>query len=369
MNLRWGDYFSTLQFRTFWQERQSQKDASACVILGLGFDPRCLAALEELAAVTPTSDKLGYVALDLKTPVDGLPRSEALEKLHEQNRLRLERLAGIPCVGRGDLSLQDADGHPSGGRIALSLVNGLLDAIASHRDVIVDISGMPRSVFFPLISFLCARTDQGRIRNLHVAVTEDPLIDAEIRGSEFGDADFLHTFRPQGSKKMVWLPVVQHGEQERIRKIHNQIRDECIEICPILPFPAKNLRTADEILIELSDTLFEDFLVSPGNLLFCDERTPFDIYRKVVQLHDYHVEKLGRLVGEVTSVVSPLASKLLSLGLLLAAIDRHLPVSYVEAGMYEIDADRFYELAARQHDPLEVWVAGEPYSLSADFSK
>lgn len=68
-------------------------------------------------------------------------------------------------------------------------------------------------------------------------------------------------------------------------------------------------------------------------------------------------------------VVSPLASKLLSLGLLLAAIDRHLPVSYVEAGMYEIEPGRFSELATRQHNPLEVWVAGEPYSLPVDSSK
>jgi hypothetical protein len=221
---------------------------------------------------------------------------------------------------------------------------------------------MPRSVFYPLISFLCKRAEQGIIQNLHVTVVENAVVDSKIQLSEFGDADYIHTFRMEGSKKLVWLPVIGSHERERILKIFEQIKADCLETCPILPFPAAPLRKGDDILVENSDVLYEELGITTGNILLCDEKNPFDIYRKIISLHDYYVEKLSPLVGEVTTVVSPLSSKLLSLGMLFAAIDRHLPVSYVEAGLYNVGEDAFDAAALTTQQPMNVWVTGEPYA-------
>ena len=51
-------------------------------------------------------------------------------------------------------------------------------------------------------------------------MVEDPVLDAQISGREYGQADFLHTFRPQSDNKLVWLPVqlaMQTTRPTRIR--------------------------------------------------------------------------------------------------------------------------------------------------------
>src|SRR5262249_20629814 len=160
---------------------------------------------------------------------------------------------------------------------ALTTVFNASSILTSYTDVVVDISGMPRGMFFPLLAYLIRLVDKQTFPNLHVTVVEDAMLDSRIAGREYGQADFLHTFRPQGDKRLVWLPVIGMSETARLEKIHNKLKGTCIEICPILPFPARSLRRVDDIVMSHSELLFEGFLVSPENLLLCDERTPFDI--------------------------------------------------------------------------------------------
>ena len=197
-------------------------------------------------------------------------------------------------------------------------------------------SGTPRSVFYPLIAFLCSRADAGILSNLHICVLENETFDSKITSAEFGEADYVHTFRMEGSKKVVWLPVLGSNERDRILKIYSQLKTDCIETVAVLPFPGQSLRTVDDVLISNSEVLYSELGIAQGNILLCDAKNPFDIYRKIVGLHDYHVEKLQGHIGALTTVVSPLSSKLLSLGMLFAAIERKLPVAYVEAGLYSV---------------------------------
>ena len=94
---------------------------------------------------------------------------------------------------------------------------------------------------------------------------------------------------------------------------------------PILPFPGSRCEASDDVLISNSEVLYSELGIAQGNILLCDAQNPFDIYRKIVGLHDYHKEKLEEHIGELTTVVSPLSSKLLSLGTLFAAVERRLP--------------------------------------------
>jgi len=169
-----------------------------------------------------------------------------------------------------------------------------------------------------------------------------------------------------GDNKTIWLPVVGSNEASRMIEIHNKLESTCIEICPIIPFPAESLRRVDDILIKHAELLFEGFQISQENLILCDEHTPFDIYRKIIDVEAYYRDRLGGIssIGPVTAVLSPLSSKTLSFGMLLAAVEKNLPVCHVEAGAIEVDVDRMTAVLNNcNYSPKEIWLTGEPYSL------
>ena len=360
MSVRWSDYYMTRDFADFWSERLRKPEATVCVITGIGFDPRCAVGLNQILAVArPT--KVALLGLRLNVPFEVTEPSLARRKLAEQNEKSLIASAATK-LGIGQVALQDGSRFPVGGPTSVEFVASHLKALSEYEHIVVDISGLPRSIFYPVVSYLCSRADQGSIRNLHVIVTEDQALDASIKLSEFGDADYIHSFRMAGKKKVVWMPVLNSDERDRVLKIFNLLKEDCVEICPILPFPAQPLRRADDILIDNSEVLFQELDVISTNILLCDESNPFDIYRKILGLHDYYLEKLLSLMGEVTTVVSPLSSKLLSLGMLLAAIERKLPVCYVEAGLYQPPVEQIEEFKPDPEKTVEIWLTGEPYS-------
>ena len=362
MTARWGDYFLEEDFARFWSERAKDPNVRVLLILGLGFDPRSLLVLKALSAVG-LGDRLGYVALRLLARA-AFDDAGPADRLSKANSDELGGFTGCRCEADYEVETHDTEGHNVAGRRTLAEMSKASTILGSYTDIVVDISGMPRGVFFPLLAYLLRLADKNTFRNLHATVVEDPILDAKISGREYGQADFLHTFRLQGDNKLVWLPVVGANEGARLEKVHNKLKGTCIEICPILPFPAKSLRRVDDIVVTHSELLFEGFLVAHENLLLCDERTPFDIYRKILDVEEYYRNRLGAIhgMGTVTTVVSPLSSKTLSLGMLLAALERSLPVCHVEPGTYHVDTDGVGSLVGDiTRGPTEIWLAGDPY--------
>jgi len=361
---KWTDYYLDEDFDGFWGRRVSDPNVRVLAILGLGFDPRCLLGLKSMTRLR-LGDRLGYLALKLVARPAFGKSGIATEKLAKVNLESLHKLEGCRSEAVFDVKTRDTEGHNVAGRKTLSAMGGATEILQKYTDILVDISGMPRGVFFPLIAYLLRLVERGVFRNLHVAVVEDPVLDSRISGREYGQADYLHTFRYQGEEKLVWLPLVGDDEATRLEKIHNKIKGACVEICPILPFPARSMRRVDDIAVKHTELLFEGFLVSVDNLLLCDERNPFDVYRKILEVEDYYRSRLSTVpaIGKVTTVVSPLSSKTLSLGMLLAAIERSLPVCHVEAGTYQVDLDNQGSLIGdKTRGPTEIWIAGEPYT-------
>lgn len=364
MTGRWTDYFLEEDFVGFWRDRAKNADIRVLLILGLGFDPRSLAALKALSQAG-FGDRLGYIALRLRARPALGDAGLATEQLSNANWEALETIAGCHREAVYDVETHDSEGHNVAGRKTLAELAKASAILSSYTDVIVDISGMPRGAFFPLLAYLLRLADRGTFRNLHATVVEDPVLDAKISGREYGQADFIHTFRLQGDNKLVWLPVVGANGGARLEKVHSKLKSSCIEICPVLPFPAPSLRRVDDIVIDHSELLFEGFLVAPENLLLCDERTPFDVYRKVLNVEEYYRNQLGAIqgLGGVTTVLSPLSSKTLSLGMLLAAVERSLPVCHVEPGTYQIETGPSGNLqGGTTRGPTEIWLAGESYA-------
>jgi hypothetical protein len=365
MEPRWNDYLIDTGFERFWGERLSGGNERVCVITGSGFDPRATLAIARIERAAKDAAQVQYVAFTFKPPTPIGHKADAVVTLSTANAERLGRLKAA-CLAREEVVLYDASGHAAGGRATLQSVRNVLPQLGRCRDVVVDISGMPRTIFYPLLAYLCREADAGKINNLHVAVSESPGIDTAIQGREYGSADYVHTFRLQTSPpKLVWLPVVTENDGIRLQKVHDLIKGDCIEICPVVPFPSGTLRRSDNILMSLREVLFENFAISKNNILLCDERNPFDVYRKVLQIDDYYRDRVASLpaLRNVTTVVSPPSSKMLSLGTLLAAIERKLPVCHVGARAYAIDDPARATGDLEGVTTTEVWLTGEPYAL------
>ncbi len=362
--VRWDDGFIDADFAGFWTRRAAvNPDVRVLAIVGVGFDPRSLAALRALGA-SGLGERLGYIGLRIVARPAFGDAGTITETLSTEQANQISLLEGMRCEAIHDVRTHDDEGYNVAGRRTLEAVYESRDVLSEYSDVVVDISGMPRGMFFPLISYLIRLSDDGVFRNLHVAVVEDPILDSRISGREYGQADYLHTFRDTGEAQVVWLPLVGATEGARLEKIYSKLSGSCIEVCPILPFPARSMRWADEIAVRHADVIFEGFLVTTDNVLLCDERSPFDVYRKVLEVEKYYRTRLGVLpgIGAVRAVVSPLSSKTLALGMLLAAVERQLPVCHVEAGSYEVDVDDRGRLQGdTKRVPSEIWLTGEPY--------
>lgn len=363
MMSRWADYYIDREFVSFWRRRARDPKLSVLLLLGVGFDPRCIRTLEALRNCG-LPNGVNYLAFKLIAPRVVTGAADLMETVAKRNLENLQALTGCKAEALHELATHDSEGHNVVGWRATAAVADDRQILSNYSDVIVDVSGMPRGMFFPLVKYLLRQADAGMFKNLHLAVVEDPVLDSHISAKEYGQADYLHTFRYQGESKVVWLPLLGGDETTRLQKIHNKIESACIEICPILPFPASSLRRVDDVILRHADVLFESFVASPDNVILCDERNPFDAYRKILEVEEYYRNRLGALadMGVVSTVLSPLSSKTLSVGMALAAIERRLPVCHVEAGAYHVDVDSEGNLVADPGiEPTEIWLTGEPY--------
>ncbi len=226
---RWKDYYFDDDFVSFWAERAKNEETTVLVIIGLGFDGRCLVTLKALAGCG-LGDRLGCLALELISRPSFGESEELISKLGQSNLAEFSGIESYKSEGIFDIETHDSEGHYIGGRKSLSILDQNSETLGKYTDIIVDISGMPRGIFFPVLSYLIHQADSGKFRNLHAAVVEDPDLDTCIVGYEYGQADYMHTFRYLGGEKMVWLPLIGSDEVTRLETIYSKLGSSCIEI-------------------------------------------------------------------------------------------------------------------------------------------
>ncbi|MGY4645034.1 hypothetical protein [Cellulomonas sp. URHB0016] len=153
----------------------------------------------------------------------------------------------------------------------------------------------------------------------------------------------------------LWMPLIAPGRKAVLASLNEYIRPD--EVCPVFPFPARDPRTGDNLLHELlgSDAPIPD--VEPRSIVYADEGDPLDLYRAIVRLNGLRVQVFDEMGGS-RLVVSPLGSKIMAVGVLLAAIELNLAVMYREDFSYEYnEKDRPESGPTLAH----VWLEGEPY--------
>jgi hypothetical protein len=332
---RWDPYvlYDGEDLRKHWTNRFAE-GARVALVQGIGFDPRMCLSLGMLRDLAPTA-AVEVWATNLGGDGDATTRAAAEENLERFEQL----LDGGP---RHDLDVSAVGIEQVARRSAGAFTN--LNQLGNVTDVIIDVSALPRSVFFPLIAKLLYLCDQrADAPNLHVLAGDLAWLDAEVDAEGIDEnAVWLHPFAgtfgvdSTSHHPRVWMPVLGENTTAQLERISELINPA--EVCPLLPFPSRDPRRGDELFREYRAVLFDELRADSGTFMYAAESNPFQIYRRLRRATLEHAETLAPLGGCKTAY-SALSSKLVAVGVLLVAYEmRELGF---EVGVADIGAQSY----------------------------
>jgi hypothetical protein len=367
--MRWKDYVlarGKADFEAFWKAHATENGRKLLFIVGRGFDPRASMGLVQLREAAPNCP-IDVIGLDYKDEFS----TSSLEhrKSAEENWDKItSAMSSLGAASVRAINFRSEDGRRVAARNSADLFADS-EELAKYTDVVIDISAMPRVVYFPLVSRLMffhdELTETGKAPNIHVLVSEDPKLDSVIR--EYGvdeTAAYLHPFEgpfiqeSKGGQPAIWIPVLGEGRTIQFERIHELLKAQ--EVCPILPSPARNPRRADDIVMEYQELLFDQLHVDPRNFIYASELNPFDVYRQVRRAALHYHEVLS-LIGGCRVALSALCGKVMSVGILLVAYELKATeiqsgIAHIECQSYDIPNETPIDI-----EPVSIWVAGECY--------
>ena len=241
--------------------------------------------------------------------------------------------------------------------------------IEPYSDIIVDISSLPRSIYFPLVGALLKRTDleEGNARkNLFITVTENTDIDKQINERDAEeDIRYIHGYSG-GSNKMadekplIYFPILGEKKINDLKKLYTQLNPK--EVCPILPFPSKNPRRSDALIMEYHESLFDELQVEPQNIIYVPEQNPFEVYRILSKAIENYNKSL-KVFGGCKVVLTAFSSKLLTLGVLMTAFEneRNVGVANLQSRGYIINDVGSLKNYDNSNEVFLIWLNGEAY--------
>ena len=141
-----------------------------------------------------------------------------------------------------------------------------------------------------------------------------------------------------------------------LRRLYNFVNPD--ETCPILPFPAREPRLGDMLAEEYLPEFQSVWDVDTRNIVYADEADPLDLYRTILRLGDFRQQVFAESGGSML-VLSPLGSKVMALGALMAALDRNYPVAHIEAISYDLTDSVPSDIG--QPDIIHIWLEGDVY--------
>ena len=319
---------------------------------GAGFDPRACVVADRLRE---TEAVIHALLIKEERPN---PSQELLER---GNANEAALLATLKERQVQPIDVFGSDGAVIGGRNVINILRrrGLDNA----TDVVVDISALSVGIMFPIIRYFveCIVDGKGSV-NLHLFLAHDPQLDAGIRATASDAPNYVHGFKGRSTldettdAARLWLPQLATGRRTALTKLYDFVDPH--DTCPILPFPATNPRLGDELAEEYLTELESTWQVDTRNIVYADEGDPLDLYRTILRLDDLR-QNVFEATGGSMLILSPLGSKVMALGALMAALDRDLPVAHLESIGYELEASVLETI-----DPpslIHVWLEGEVY--------
>jgi hypothetical protein len=351
-SLNWDPYFIICgkKFDDFWECHFKSNSRKVLFILALGFDPRMLNGLSRILKFSnsiksfkcmliqydegPSSPSLKYRDLVEKNAED-FGKLKGMFSIFEEKQIKLWSDNSITRRRIGDIE-------------AINIIENF-EKIQDYTDIIVDISAMPKGLYFSLIAKILHLLEneekllQKDLPNFFTIVSENIELDKLIEDSGIDEEPKLIRGYAKELERSaiseipyIWIPILGENKKIQLENIHKWIKPD--EIYPILPSPSINPRRGDDIITEYHQLLFDEWNVEPKNIVYADESNPFDAYRQISYLVREHTKVLVPL-GKCRVAISSDSSKLISLGALLAAYD--LIRQKMSVGIINIDADGY----------------------------
>ncbi|MCQ4140139.1 hypothetical protein [Chryseobacterium sp. EO14] len=377
INKRWNPYvlLHNDTVKGLWTDHFSKDGTKALFIMGKGFDGRMNLCIESLLEKCPN--------LDLKTMLINFDEGKSSNSheyadLVEDNLLELQELLKTKQLEHKSIKLWSRKGKKMrriGDREAANIFEDF-DSIKDYTNILVDISALPRGIYFSLIGKLLKLIDTYCTDfsiNLFVCVAENASIDNLIQENSIDeDLDYLYGFggeislEANSDKPLIWFPILGETKASHIRKAFEKVtesKDRLYEICPTLPFPSKNPRRSDTILNEYHELLFDELSTEPQNIMYVHERNPFEVYNKLSEAVDNYQDSLEIIKG-CKIALSSFSSKLLSIGTLLTAFENNESVGVlnVDSQGYKIVDKNSLKSLKSESELFVTWLTGLPYN-------
>ena len=333
-------------------------------VLGVGFDPRCLVGLRDFLAI---DHQLEPAILRIAMP-EAVPATQPL--VVELAAIHLEEFERL-TTGLDVFTLEYPrveSSYSAGTVIAREITDA--DRLVGIGHLSIDISSLPSTLYFPVVKAALQAADLQPDSSAHfagdiqVVACENPAMDSSIRDLGVSGAAYVGGFRPRGQGDgdlegtTVWAPVIGENSGSALRAIHAFLEPD--DVCPVLPFPAVDPRRSDALVLEHRNVLLDAFKVTASDFVYADERNPFDLYRALCSLERDYRAALKPLAPTMVAL-SAHGSKLLSLGVLLAAYERKMPIVAAAVEGYEIvDGARLQDFGDT-NQLCCLWLAGAPF--------
>lgn len=372
--LKWDPYvlLRNSEVVSFISSHFTMSDRKVLYVMGSGFDYRMNYGIR---AVKNSSSNIDMDCLLIQYDEGKSSSSKKYKSIVENNLGDLKTIVSADKIILKNIELWTAAGKKKqrvGDKNASDLFNdpGLLK---SYTDIFVDISALPRGIYFSLIGKIQAIIDKNypsNEKNFFVIISENAELDSKIK--EFQpDSELSYVFGFRGgseltsdNKEVIWLPILGEGNAGQIEAAHEKIQPD--EICPVLPFPSHDPRRSDALLTEYHKLLFDELTVEGQNIIYVPEQNPFEVYRTLAQTVKDYNDTLRSLNG-CDIVISTFSSKLLSIGALLCAYEfkglENIKVGIlnVDSSGYEIDNEAEAQKMGDKSELFLIWLAGDPY--------
>lgn len=323
----------------------------------IGFDPRTLTTYRRLKE--SAGDKVTPFFL-LEERKEG--SADLKDRAWKREQSLPDELGFQPKICRVPIFAED--GAPIGGTELIRVARAEIPEIADFSDIVIDICAMSRGIFFPLTRYFreIIRAS-GKSISLHILVVDQPAVDYSYSPDYYDSAGWMRGFdggAGQLSKNnkavKLWMPQLMSQRKTVYETLYKFVNPQ--DVCPVLPFPGIKAKMVDELVIEYSEHITSTWDTALQNIVLAAESDPLDMYHTVVR-----VDAARKKIFENTfTILSPMGSKVSTIGGLLAAMDLNLPVAYVETlGYSENKCQETLELSNEER-LVHVWVDGPIYN-------
>lgn len=376
--LKWANYFmrGPTHFEEFWRDYLKDSRRRLLFIIGQGIDPRMCHGVQAILK-SSKGVRCDCILVEFDEGSDSPTKKHVQLALNNKDTL-CELLQGLGSLVDRTMRMWTDDRRRIGSIHAAEIISDIAE-ISGYTDVIIDVSAMPRGVYFPLIGKTLYLLEDAKtsplgtpIPNLHVIVSEDAKQDRRMRSVGIDDAaDYVHGFTSPDLEaeataeiRRVWIPILGEEQGAKLERIYTLVHPD--EICPVLPSPSRNPRRGDNLLIEYRELILDQWRVDPKNIVFASEQNPFETYRQIHRTVRLYNQALGPL-GGCKAIISALSSKLLSIGAMLAVYElkqtgMSVGLAHVEAQGYDIvDTGQDNVTELDKEELFTLWLSGECY--------